>query len=153
MKDIIMKSSLILLLVLFFVLSAISQHPEKSYQDKKEQVEALRVSFITQRLNLTREEAQQFWPVYNEYRDTKTALRKERMDNFKSFREKFDALSEKELTDFADSHIIYRQRDLDIMKKYHAEFKSVLPIKKVALLYRVEEEFKSQVMKQAQGRK
>ena len=34
---------------------------------KKEKMEAMRVGFITQKLDLTSEEAQKFWPVYNEF--------------------------------------------------------------------------------------
>src|SRR5436190_20382368 len=75
--------------------------PEK-FQEKKEHIEALKVSYITQKLNLTKEEAQKFWPVYNEYQDTKDALHKEQREEFKSYKDRFDQLSEKELTEFVD---------------------------------------------------
>ena len=37
---------------------------------KEEQIKTLRIGFITKSLNLTSQEAQQFWPIYNEYSDT-----------------------------------------------------------------------------------
>jgi hypothetical protein len=51
-----------------------------------------------------------------------------------------------------DKQIIYRQRELDVRKKYHAEFKGVLPVKKVALLYRAEDEFKASVLREFKSR-
>lgn len=125
----------------------------KGDTDKREQIDAMRIAFITQQLSLTREEAQKFWPVYNEYRETLGKLRKERHDEFKKYRDNFSALSESEMTEYVDKQIIYRQRELDVMKKYHAEFKSILPIHKVAQLYRAEEEFKAKILKEAQQRK
>lgn len=130
-----------------------AQPPNQSGADKKEQIEAMRVAFITQKLALTREEAQKFWPVYNEYRDALNTMRKERHEAYKRYKSDFETLTEKEYNEYADNEIIFRQRELDLMKKYHAEFKGLLPIKKVALLYRAENEFKKTLLKEAHERK
>ena len=150
MKHLISKTAFCLFIV-FFSLSSIAQ-PQGTPQDKKERIDALKVSFITQKLELTREEAQRFWPVYNEYQKSRDALRTERKEQFRNYSERFDELSDGELTELVDKQIIYRQRDLDLMKKYHAEFKSVLPVRKVALLYRAEDEFKAKVMQEIKNR-
>ena len=34
---------------------------------RAEKIEALKIAFITQKLQLTTDEAQKFWPVYNQY--------------------------------------------------------------------------------------
>jgi ABC-type uncharacterized transport system substrate-binding protein len=49
-----------------------------------------------------------------------------------------------------DGEIIFRQQELDIIKKYHAQFKKILPIKKVALLYKAQEDYKKELLKQIQ---
>ena len=36
-------------------------------QNQKDDLEALRVAFITKELKLTSDESQKFWPIYNEY--------------------------------------------------------------------------------------
>jgi hypothetical protein len=36
-------------------------------QNRAEKVQALKIAFITQKLDFTSEEAQRFWPVYNRY--------------------------------------------------------------------------------------
>lgn len=145
-------AALFFALILMAGATAFAQPPHDD-GDKKEQIEAMRVAFITQQLNLTREEAQKFWPVYNEYRDGLNAMRKERHEAYKKYKADFASLTDKEYAEYADNEIIFRQRELDLMKKYHAEFKSLLPVKKVALLYRAENEFKKTLLKEAHERK
>ena len=149
----IFSSAGVVIIPLLLMYSITLAQPGKGWEEKKEQIETMKIAFITQKLDLTKEEAQKFWPVYNEYRDALDALRKERREKSRSFNGNFDELSEKELTEMADNQIVYRQRELDLMKKYHAEFKGVLPIKKVAMLYRAEEEFRAQMIREMKQRK
>jgi hypothetical protein len=110
--------------------------------ERREKVEAMKIAFITKRLDLTSEEAQKFWPVYNQMSKDLETLRKNRRGDIRDAREDFDSLSEKDLEKIVDNEIIFRQSELDVMKKYHSQFKQVLPIKKVALLYKTEDDFK-----------
>jgi hypothetical protein len=111
----------------------------------REQVETMKIGFLTQRLNLTSEEAKVFWPVYTKYQDELETLRKSRRENLGDPK-RFDSLSEKEVEKAVDSELSFRQGELDLLKKYHGQFKQVLPIKKVAMLYRAEEDFKRELL-------
>ena len=130
----------------------LAQTQGKEYQNKKDKIEAMKIAFITQKLSLTKEEAQSFWPVYNEFDAEKDKLRMERREQYSNYKTNFEGLSEVEITKLVDSQIIFRQRELDLRKKYHVELKGVLPIKKVAMLYRAEEDFKKELLKEAQCR-
>jgi len=143
---------LVIAVICFFASSLIGQPRGNDYQNKREKIEAMKIAFITQRLSLNREEAQKFWPVYNEYDAEKGKLRKEKREQYRDYKTNFDDLSDEEITKFVDSQIIYRQRELDIQKKYHIDLKGVLPIRKVALLYKAEEDFKKHLLKEAQSR-
>ncbi|MDZ4845469.1 MAG: hypothetical protein SH857_07970 [Chitinophagales bacterium] len=149
----ILKKLAALAFISFLLLNITVAQPATGMEEKKEQIEMMRIAFITQKLALTREEAQKFWPVYNEYRDALDAMRKERQETYKKYKADFETFTDKEYTEYADNEIISRQRELDLMKKYHVEFKGVLPIKKVALLYRAENEFKKSLLKEAHERK
>ncbi len=144
-----MKNYLILFLLCCST-QLFAQHPpppgDGQPRPPRERVEAMKVGFITQRLNLSPEEAKVFWPVYNKYRDELENLRKSRRDNLVDARTNIDDLSEKEVEKTVDSELIFRQNELDLLKKYHAQFKQVLPIKKVAMLYRAEEDFKRELL-------
>jgi hypothetical protein len=117
---------------------------------KKDKIEALRVNFISQKVNFTTQEAQLFWPLYNEYNEKLDFARK-------SFRQQFvktvdvTALTDKEAEAFLNAELSLKQREFELYKEYFERFKKVLPIKKVALLRRAEEEFKKELIKNIKG--
>lgn len=116
-------------------------HPPRP---SREQVEAMKVGFLTKRLDLTPDEAKVFWPVYNKFQDEIEAIRKTRRDRMDP--KTFEQLSDKEVEKAVDAELVSRQSELDVLKKYHSQFKQVLPIKKVAQLYRAEEDFKRELL-------
>lgn len=120
--------------------------------DRKEQIESMKIAFITRKLDLTPDEAKRFWPVFNQYTDELQGLRKDRRDRNRDAREDFEKLNDKEVEKLVDEEIIFRQQELDITKKYHAQFKSVLPVKKVARLYQAQEEFKRELLERIKNR-
>ncbi len=119
----------------------------------KEKVEAMKIGFITDYLDLTSEEAKVFWPVYNKYQEEMEQLRKGRRQNFMNDRTDYETMSDAELEKIVDSEITFHQNELDIQKKYHPQFKKVLPMRKVAKLYRAEEEFKKKLLDMIRERK
>lgn len=112
----------------------------------QERVKALKVAFITQKLNLTSEEAEKFWPIYNEYQDKREVVRQQLAENRKKINEQAETLTPEELMKLADQEMTLRQQDLDLQKEMHEKLKKVLPAKKLALLYVAEEEFKKELL-------
>jgi len=114
---------------------------------KREKIKSQKIAFITDKLDLNSETAQVFWPVYNE-----AEAKKEKI--MKAYREKYkkevdlDALSDKELFEMADAHIIHRQQIDDIDKTYHSKYKTILSAKQLVLLYGSEKEFRLVLLKQ-----
>ena len=115
---------------------------------EREDVEARRIGFITGELNLTPEEAKVFWPVYNKYHAEMTAVRKDRETALLSARLNFETMTDDDVSRLIDNEFNSRQKELDIQKKYNAEFKKILPVKKVAKLYRAEQQFKINLIKE-----
>jgi hypothetical protein len=113
----------------------------------------MKIGFLTDYLDLTSDEAKVFWPVYNKYQDETDQLRKTRRKNILNDQPNFDSLSDAELEKIVDSEIAFRQNELDIQKKYHPQFKKVLPMNKVAKLYRAEEEFKKKLLEMIREKK
>ncbi len=145
-----------LLLILFVGTGTLLAQEEPDFQGKKENIESMKIAFITKKLELTPEEAQQFWPVYNQYNDKMKELRKKRRLASREARQNFDALTDKELEQLVNNDLINRQKDLDLQKEYNEKFKAILPIRKVAKLYAAEEQFKVVLinkLKERQGKK
>lgn len=61
-------------LLLFFGLFSLSVMAQRGQRPDREQLEAARIAFITTRLDLTPEQAQQFWPLYNEFKNGRNTL-------------------------------------------------------------------------------
>ena len=147
-----MKSPLKIAFVSIFLLAAALQ-AQPPRRESRERIEAMKIGFITERLNLTPDEAKDFWPVYNKYQDELETLRRSRKENLRDAKEGFDSLSDTDLEKIVNGEIAFRQNELDVIKKYHPQFKKILPIRKVAMLYRTEEDFKKRLLEQIQERR
>lgn len=110
-------------------------------QGRHDKVEAQKIAFITQELNLTPEEAKIFWPVYNEYEAKRHVLKKSFKDIEYIHKADMDKLTEKEASQILDNQIVEAQKFLDLRKEYHSKFKAVLPSIKVLKLYGAERDF------------
>lgn len=92
----------ILLLTLFLL--NINYFCYSQVQNRKNNIEAIQIAYLTRELSLSPDEAQKFWPIYNEYRDELLAVRKE----------------------VRDDEIMYEEKVVNIRKKYKTDFKKVL---------------------------
>lgn len=60
---------------------------ERMSKEQRAQLESFKIQFITKKLDLTPEEAEKFWPVYNEQRDASKKLMQEKKDDEIEFHE------------------------------------------------------------------
>ncbi len=137
----------VLILTGFYSVAALSQN-----NDKKEKIESFKVAFITQKLNLTTKEAQLFWPVYNEYLDKIEALKNARKKELRSANINIETYSDKDLELMLDNEFLSKEKEVELGKEYFNKFKSVIPVKKVILLYKAEDEFKRELLRQISGK-
>jgi len=96
-------------------------------------LEALKIAYITNKLNLSPEEAQKFWPIYNSYALELKVTRMKAVDNRSSELELDESL-------------------LNIRKKYSILFSQVLPPQKVDTFFKSEKEFGHFVQKEMELR-
>ena len=147
----LMRTLFMLCLVAFSTVAFAQGPPQKKGdepKENKEKIQALKVTYITNKLQLTTKEAQAFWPVYNEFQAKNEQLRSQRKNVVKANGES-QQLSDAELEKRIQQGFDMKQKELDLDKQYYAEFKKVLPIKKIAMLYQAERDFRKEVLKQA----
>lgn len=152
-----MKNQLISSLIalqLFLVLGAAAQErnmPPPPDEKTRQRLEAARAAVITDRLNLTPEQAQKFWPIYNEYSEKREILRRE----FFEERRKIDPKNpnpEAEQKVF-NLGLNVRQRELDLEKEYSARMMEVISGQQMLKLRDAERNFHQMVMNQLQQRR
>jgi hypothetical protein len=113
-----------------------------------EKIKAEKISFFTSKLDLTPSEAQAFWPVYNEFEKKRFDVQSQIHDFERMPDEKFASLSEPEMEKLSKSYIESFEREGTLRKEYHNQFMKILPIKKVLLMYRSENEFRSHLIRE-----
>jgi intergrase/recombinase len=140
-----MKKYLIIIAITFGLANFTkAQNPRA---DKKEKIESLKVAFITEKLDLSVEEAQRFWPVYNKYtaelEKSRKDFRGQMVDELKNLDQMSNAEADKALRDMIE----FRSKELDITKQYTNEFKRVIGPQKAVKLFVAEQEFKKELLK------
>jgi len=151
-----MKKIIITLLVSSLFLGMVSGQPDgkrerhKPTPEMRQKIEAYKITFFTEGLELTEGEAEQFFPIFNERERKMRALKKEYRPNK---RPDFDTMSEVEIQQMFDRHFEMRQRELDLDKEYVVKFIKILPPRKVFKIRHLEREFKHKIMNEFRKRK
>ncbi len=112
-----------------------------------EQLASLKIAYITKKLSLTTKEAEKFWPVYNKFTDQLDSIKSHSKTLANDLRSNFLSLEEEKLAEIADQFIADKKSEGDLYEEYHRKFKEVLPIRKVLLLYKSEQDFKKEILK------
>ena len=116
-----------------------------------EKIQSARIGLITQRLNLTPEQAQKFWPVYNEYIQKKHELRQEIVASRQDVDRK--NLSDEESRKVMDRSMDIKQKMLDLEKEYSIRLQQVITPQQILELYKAEEDFRRMILQRLQERR
>lgn len=142
-----MKKLLPFILLLFVSLSIAAQHKNR------ERIKALKASVITEKLDLTEKEAQQFWPIYNAHEKETSAIRFEEIKSIRIIGENIENMTDKK----ANELLKKLSKAENKMHKSRLEFANnlsgVLSPKKIILLKIAEDDFKKKMMAELRKRK
>jgi Spy/CpxP family protein refolding chaperone len=105
--------------------------PSRANPEQAKKIQAMEVAYITKELNLTPEEAQKFWPIFNQYRDQVRAV-----------------ATNRNTTDQLEK----QQQVLDLRKKYRSEFSRVLAADRANRVFSAEDQFRQMVRREFQKR-
>ena len=114
--------------------------------DKKNRMESYRIAYITEKLDLTPEEAQRFWPVYNQFRDELKKIHQDKK-NQKAIADMTDSEAENAI----NNNFERDEKVASLKKEYVKKLKGVIAPKKIAQLQQVEQEFKKEVLERIKG--
>jgi hypothetical protein len=115
--------------------------------NRKEKIEALKVAYITKKLDLSPEEAQKFWPVYNKYMAEIEKLRKDFRGDMSEELLNLEQLTNAEADKALNDMLTFKSNEVEITKRYTLEFKKVLSSQKVVKFFVAEQGFKKELLK------
>ncbi|GGK79929.1 Spy/CpxP family protein refolding chaperone [Rufibacter glacialis] len=145
------------LLFLFLLLtasSAFAQGQKKETPEERkariEKIESAKIAFITDKINLTGDQAQRFWPLYQEYDRRKNELRQKS----RSYRdESLSNLTDEQIEAGLQTRLSIRQRELELDKEYMDKYLRIITPRQLALFYRSEREFTKLLLERLQTAK
>lgn len=117
--------------LLFSIIILVSLHCAAQGQQGN-RIEAYKIAFITNRLNLSTTEAQKFWPIYNRYTNEIKQVKLQNPD-----------LGEIEM----------EEKVLNIRKKYKTEFTQAISEEKTNQFFKLDKEFNTIIRKELQERR
>jgi len=149
-----MKKIYIILIGIFYIsISGLwAQHIEEQAM-VGEKYYAQKISFITDAMDLTPEEAAVFWPLYNESEKKRKELMSEANKYRKEVVRNFGELSEgeaKEALAFFQDHMTQMN---DLTKEYQNKYLEVVSAKKVLKLMKAEKDFRRKMLKRLSERR
>lgn len=144
-----MKLNKILPILLIFISFNFYAQGEKM-KEKKEQIKALKVAFLTTELELTSSESEKFWPVYNAFDDKQFELRHLKMKAFmgRMDDDAMNKMSEKEANSFLNQMESNEDELYMLRKKFVTTLKGILPATKIIKLRKSEEDFNRKLLQQ-----
>ncbi|MFN0729110.1 sensor of ECF-type sigma factor [Polaribacter gochangensis] len=147
------KKTYIFTLIFSLLISAQLFSQERGSNQK---IKALKVSYITEKLALTSQEASKFWPVYNKFEKERYQLyhveraeMKKKIDGLGGI----DKLTEKQAEAFTKDMLALEKLDYETNVRYQSALKKVISYKKIVKLQMVERDFNRQLFRRYKNRK
>ncbi len=140
----------LLLLFAFSVGVAHAQRQQPNRQEEIAKIEQAKIAYLTQQLNLKTEQAEMFWPIYNEFSEKRRALHKERRQVKNIYTEN---LSDEDALKIIDQMIAVQEKEVALHKEYKTKFLSVISPQQLVELFKAEREFMRMLHKKSRERR
>lgn len=136
------RSWLVLVAVLLLHTAAWAQGG-RLRQERLSRLENAKIAFLTDKLVLTQDQAQRFWPLYNEFTDKRRDLNRRQRQLRTNDPE---SLTDQQIRENLNQAFTMRQQEVNLEKEYFEKFQKVLSMKQVGRLYLAEREFTREVL-------
>jgi hypothetical protein len=153
MNSEIMKRTFFILLVSLTFASTAQDVGEDAQPDVavKDKIKAARIGLITQRLSLTPEQAEKFWPLYNEFDQKRADVRKPYRDAQKDINPNNpDPKRQQALVDLG---MKVKQDELNLEKEYSAKMMNVITAQQMLNLHKAEHDFRNIIINMLNNRR
>jgi hypothetical protein len=162
-----MKNILILLVMLAVSVISVGQPPgdpdlerrEKNkeaakYKDKNDKIKALAIAYITEQLDMSSQEAEQFWPVYNRIKEDHRKLELKKRKILKELGDSFQNLQEAQAQDYVDQLIqLEEQLHESSLEMKHQELIDIIGARRFLMLKKAEMDFRRKMIREFKERR
>jgi hypothetical protein len=114
------------------------EKPADNMQLVREKIETDKKLFIAQNMNLTESEAKVFWPVYENYQKDLGKLVDKTVKLIDNYATNYETMTEEAAKELINGYLAIEGERVALMKSFLPKFRKVLPEKKVARYYQLE---------------
>ena len=118
--------------------SDLSSRNREAIEVSRDQVRTDRKALVEKAMRLTDNEAQAFWPVYDEYMGELGRISDRTVSLITEFADSYKDLADSEAMRMTSDSLSIEQQRLAVKQRYAQRFGSILPGKKVARFFQVE---------------
>ena len=129
---------LVAMLTVFIVPSMAQEKPADNMQLVREKIKTDKKLFIAENMNLTESEAKVFWPVYENYQKELGKLVDKTVKLIDNYAANYQTMTEEAAKGLIDGYLAIETERVTFMKSFLPKFRKVLPEKKVARYYQLE---------------
>lgn len=139
--------------ILCFIIPLLFLYQLSVGQDReaRQKIEAARIALITERLGLTPEQAERFWPIYNEYNNQRRNLVQELQEARRNVDMK--NLSEEQGQALMKLGLDIRERQVQLDKTYSQRLMQVISTMQMLSLRKAEDDFRRMIIQRLEERK
>jgi hypothetical protein len=130
--------TLAVLLLAASTASAAGEAATADMQILRDTIRANKKALVAASLTLSDAEAGQFWPLFDRYQAEMTAVNDRLVKLIEEYTANYRTLSDEKALDLANQHLAIEEDRIKVKKTYLPQFAKVLPGKKVARLYQIE---------------
>ena len=132
-----------LLACLLAGVAAAQDKPASNMEVLREKARADKKVVVASVLALTEGEAKAFWPVYNAYQSDMVTHYNKLLKLIDTYGEAYNAMSDETATKILTEYLALERSHVKLLSDYLPKFQKVLPPKKVARLYQVENKMRA----------
>jgi len=129
---------LVTMLTVFIVSPMAQEKPADNMQLVREKIKTDKKLLIAQNMNLMESEAKVFWPVYENYQKDLGKLVDKTVKLIDNYATNYQTMTEEAAKELINGYLTIEGERVTLMKSFLPKFRKVLPEKKVARYYQLE---------------
>ena len=137
-----------LLFIAFFLICSFTVMAQNR-DEQREKIRSLKTAYITEGLKLSPKEAQQFWPVYNQFEEKRRELYMKEREDIKNL----ECMTEEQANQKLQEYVELEREDFLLKKQYFEDLKKFFSAKKIMELKKIEEDFNRKLMREYRQRR
>ena len=140
-----MKTLFSFIALVVISVSAYAQTENDYLEIAREVLKTEKKAVIAELMQLSKEESQPFWNLYNEYQGKLYLVQNKRINIIRDYAEHYETLTDEKADELFTKSMAFQQEILKLEKQYYKKFKKILPAGKAARFFQAENKIETMI--------